>query len=186
MKFTLTARDINKLMQFAKYYIDSDGTSSALNLIQCEVNDRRIKANCIERTRLCEITLPVEDFDGEAGKCFLFPVNKRFLNKDGNVEITVEKDTVIYKNKVSSQIFKVNQSQEMFDTRRIWEGKTKTKNISQIYFFPNQLIQALQPFKDGYYDYTICIDIINQECFIITQNDGDCSYKALVLAAKKS
>lgn len=177
MKFILAPWDLNKLMKFAKNYITSDTIETPNSLIQCEVNNTTIKAYCIEGYRACEITLPIEEFEGEVGKCFLPPLNKHFLIKDGNIDVIVEENEVTYQNKVCSQTFKVKQAQQMFPTKRIWE-----ESSSEIHFHPRRLLEALQPFASS--NEPILIEVVEEKGFIITQTEGDCKYRALTLGVK--
>lgn len=185
MKFTITPWDMNQLMKFAKHYIASDTVRPSFSLIQCEVNNTRIKAYCMGRCRICEVRFPVEEFEGKAGICFLPPLPKCFLLKDGNINVRIEKNEVTYQNEVFSKTFKAEQAQgifpvkETFPAREIWGTSS-----SKIHFQPKQLLEALQPFANR--NEPIRIDFVEEEGFLITQIDGDCSYKVLAFAVEIS
>ncbi len=168
---------MNQLMKFAKHYIASDAVRPSFPWMQCEVNNTKIKAFCIEDHCICEVTLPIEEFEGEAGIYFLPPLNKRFVLKDGNIDVMIGEKEVTYQNKVFSQTFKVEQKQEIFPVKKIWK-----ESCNKIHFQPKQLLEALQPFTNR--DEPILIELIEKESFILTQTDGDCKYKALILGVK--
>lgn len=178
MEFTLSIDSANKLICFAKSYIDLKLQERGLDTIQCEVTSDKIVARCINAYSFAEITLPINDFKGEEGKCFLITPNKLFHKSDETVRVLIDEKKVTYNMAGGSLVFEIEQSNyKIFDTKGFWREPKMT-----IYFNPKLLIECLKPYVNN--KKYVRIDCLSpNDGFIISQDNEQC--KSLVLPVKK-